>query len=289
MNAASTIRHSLILLRFPFSLFLLPVSLFSLLFISPHFSGSIALMLAIWHLLIFPSSNGYNSFHDRDTGPVGGLPAPPQPTACLLVFCNIMDTVALFLSVLISWQFLIFTGLYIIASRLYSNRKIRLKKFPFIGFLIVFIFQGAWVFLGNIAGIKPENHIISSSIIFAALACSFFIGSLYPITQIYQHKEDKEDGVVSLSMFLGKKNTFLFSGFMFLVATLFIFFTFNRTEGIFNFWLFNIVMLPSVIFFLAWAVRSFKNISNINFRNTMIMVILSSCLINIYFLILLIK
>ncbi len=289
MNASSSIRNSIILLRFPFSLFLLPVSLFSLLFISPHFSGSIVLMLVIWHILIFPSSNGYNSYHDRDTGPVGGLIAPPQPSADLLLFCNIMDSVALFLSVLISWQFLIFTGLYIIASRLYSNRKIRLKKFPFIGFLIVFIFQGAWVFLGNITGIKTENQIITASVIFAALACSFFIGSLYPITQIYQHKEDEADGVISLSMFLGKKNTFFFSGGMFIVATLFIYLTFNRTEGIYNFWLFNIIMLPAVIFFVAWAIRSFKNISNINFRNTMIMVILSSCLINIYFLILLIK
>lgn len=288
MNTAVSIRNALILLRFPFSLFLLPVSLFSILFITIEAHGEIVLMLCIWHLLVFPSSNGYNGFHDRDQGPVGGLEAPPMPSAMLLHFCNVMDILALLFSVLISIQFLFFTTVYIIASRLYSNRKIRLKKYPLAAFLIVFIFQGAWIFVGNITGIGNGNE-LSGPAIYGAIASSFFIGSLYPITQIYQHKEDEADGVLSMSMLLGKKNTFVFSGFMFIVASLFIYLTFKYSSGSYNFLLFNIVMLPSVTFFLIWAIKSFKNPANVNFRNTMIMVILSSCLINIYFLILLIR
>jgi hypothetical protein len=29
-------------------------------------------VFVILHLLLYPASNGFNSYHDRDTGPVGG-------------------------------------------------------------------------------------------------------------------------------------------------------------------------------------------------------------------------
>jgi 1,4-dihydroxy-2-naphthoate octaprenyltransferase len=35
------------------------------------------------------------------------------------------------------------------------------------------------------------------------IAASLLIGGFYPLTQIYQHRQDKEDGVRTLSMLLG--------------------------------------------------------------------------------------
>jgi 1,4-dihydroxy-2-naphthoate octaprenyltransferase len=48
---------------------------------------------------------------------------------------------------------------------------------------------------------------------------SLFIGSVYPLTQIYQHEADKKDGVTSLSYKLGYSGTFVFSGIWFSIAT----------------------------------------------------------------------
>ena len=279
-NIGNTIK----LLRFPFSVFLLSISLFSFYYIQPQINFQLFLVLTIWHVLVFPSSNGYNSYHDQDDGPIGGLASPPKPTKLLLYVANFMDGTAILFSFLINNYFAIFVVGYIIASRLYSNRTIRLKKFPIIGFLIVFIFQGAWIFCANIFALASINLFSNPSVVFSAIASSFFIATIYPLTQIYQHEADRKDGVKTLSILLGTKATFVFSALMFSMATLFIYFSFHTDNAISNFWLFNIVMLPSTIYFSIWAVRSFKNATQINFKNTMTMFVLSSLLNNFYFL-----
>lgn len=277
------------LLRFPFSIFLLPVSLFAFVYIHPVPSLQLLLVIFIWHFLVFPSSNGYNSYNDRDEGPIGGLSSPPTPTMALLYTVNLMDLSAILLSFIINYYFVIFVIIYIMSSRLYSNRDIRLKKYPVIGFLIVFIFQGIWVFCADIFALSSSTLLLNKSVIYAAIASSFFIGTVYPLTQIYQHDADHKDGVTTLSMLLGIKGTFIFSAFLFAIATLFIYLSFSATNKINNFWLFNLVMLPSTIYFLSWAFKSFKNIKHVNFKNTMIMLILSSLSNNVFFIILLLK
>ena len=80
----NTIKHTLILLRFPFSIYLLPVFLFAV-SQSQQINGVKALFVFfILHLLIYPSSNGYNSYMDQDTDSIGGLENPPPSTRMLL-------------------------------------------------------------------------------------------------------------------------------------------------------------------------------------------------------------
>ena len=283
------IQNTIKLLRFPFSIFLLPISLFSFFYIHPQIDYKLILVLIIWHVLVFPSSNGYNSYHDRDEGPIGGLAAPPKATKLLLYIANIFDGAAILLSLLVDFYFAGFVLVYIISSRLYSNRSIRLKKFPVIGFLVVFIFQGAWVFSANLFAFSNSALLMNSSVVYATIASSFFIATIYPITQIYQHEADEKDGVKTLSMMLGMKGTFVFSAFMFSLATFFIYLSFHNDTTLTNFWIFNIVMLPATLYFLSWATRSFKNNAHINFKNAMIMLVLSAFLNNLYFFILLDK
>lgn len=277
------------LLRFPYSIFLLPISLFSFFYIHPAISYPLFLVIIIWHLLVFPSSNGYNSYNDKDEGPIGALASPPKPTRLLLQVANGMDGAAIALAALFSGYFALFVAGYIVASRLYSNRKIRLKKLPVIGFLIVFIFQGAWVFCANVYALSSPGLFANPSVIFSAVASSFFIATVYPLTQIYQHEADARDGVKTLSMILGIKGTFIFSALMFAIANLFIYLAFHTGQTIHNFWLFTIVMLPSTAYFLFWTLRSFKNVAQVNFKNTMVMLVLSSSLNNLFFIILLLK
>jgi hypothetical protein len=54
----------------------------------------------------------------------------------------------------------------------------------------------------------------------------FFIGSVYPLTQIYQHEADKRDGVTSISYKLGYNGTFVFSGILFSIATVLLYYLF---------------------------------------------------------------
>jgi len=200
-----------------------------------------------------------------------------------------MDVIATALSLFINSGFTLFVLVYIIFSRLYSARSIRLKKYPVTGFLVVFIFQGAWIFCANIVGLYQAELFSQQPVIISAVTCSFFIGTVYPLTQIYQHVADREDGVTTLSMVLGLKGTFIFSATMFLIVTILMYLIFNSTGALNNFWLFNMVMLGATVYFIAWAARSFNDPARINFKNVMTMLILSSLSNNIYFLILLNK
>jgi 1,4-dihydroxy-2-naphthoate octaprenyltransferase len=142
MLRSSTIQ----LLRFPFSFFLLPVYLFAL-SQAEHTNWWRALLIfIILHLLVYPASNGYNSYMDRDESSIGGLEKPMQPTKQLFRVTVIMDLTALVLCFFISYYFALGIALYILASRAYSFRGIRLKKYPVAGYLTVIIFQGAVVF-----------------------------------------------------------------------------------------------------------------------------------------------
>lgn len=283
------IRNTVKLLRFPFSLFLLPVSLFSFFYIQPAFNFHFWLLIFIWHGLVFPASNGYNSYNDADEGPIGGLARPPKPTKSLLIVVNVMDILAVLLSLIMGFSFFFFALVYILASRLYSNKSIRLKKYPVSGFLIVFIFQGLWIFCANVFALADPHILKNTPVLLSALASSFLIGTVYPITQIYQHQADRNDGVNTLSMVLGMKGTFIFSVMMFGIASALIYTSFLLQNNLGNFWLFNFVMLPSTLFFLVWALRSFRDTGHVNFRNTMIMLVMSSMLNNIYFFVLLVN
>ncbi len=285
----NTILNTVKLLRLPYSVFLLPISLFSFYYIQPAFNYQLVLLLVVWHLLAFPSSNAYNSYHDRDDGPIGALKNPPKPTKLLLQVSNVLDLLAIVLSLFIN---LIFTGFvlgYIVVSRLYSNRQVRLKKYPVLSFLMVCLGQGTGIFVGNIVGLSSADLLSNPQVIYSAIACYFFIGTIYPLTQIYQHAADAKDGVQTMSMLLGIKGTFLFSGILYFLATLFMYLSFHNNQDMANFWLFTIVMFPATIFFISWAIRSFRNPAAVTFQNTIIQLVLSSLLNNIYFIILLLK
>ena len=142
MLSASTIK----LLRVPFSVFLSPLYFFALSQVPVINWWKAALIFFILHLLIYPASNGYNSYMDRDTESIGGLEKPPPPSRQLFWLTIVLDSAAILLSFLISPLFAAVAVLYIGASKAYSYRGIRLKKYPVIGYLTVIIFQGALTF-----------------------------------------------------------------------------------------------------------------------------------------------
>ena len=181
------LKHSTIqLLRFHFSLFLLPVYLFALSQVNRIDWVDAVIVFFVLHLLVYPSSNGYNSYMDRDETSIGGLAKPLQPTKQLFYVTIIMDIIAISVSMIISIYFAAGVLLYILASRAYSYRGIRLKKFPITGYLIVIIFQGALTFFLSYHG-SSVNKTLQIPF-WPALASSLLIGGYYPLTQIYQHE-----------------------------------------------------------------------------------------------------
>jgi 1,4-dihydroxy-2-naphthoate octaprenyltransferase len=278
-------RSTIQLLRFHFSLFLLPVYLFAL-SQSPGMDTSRAVaVFLILHLLVYPASNGYNSYMDRDETPIGGLQSPLPPTRQLFVATMIMDSVAIALSFFLSPDFAVGILLYILASRAYSYRGIRLKKYPVLGFLTVFVFQGALVFYITYRAVTVP---LQQPPLIPLVLSSLLIGALYPLTQIYQHEEDRRDGVTTLSYLLGKRGTFLFSMALFLLATAGMYLLFRQQERLNFFYLYLLFLLPVVLFFLYWMYRVWKDEAAADFRNSLRMNLLSTLCTIAFFIMLII-
>lgn len=244
------------------------------------------LIFIILHLLVYPASNGYNSYMDRDTGSIGGIKDPMQPTKQLFYVTIIMDVAAIIISLLITPFFALGILLYILASRAYSWRKIRLKKYPVIGYLTVTIFQGAVTFFLVYHG-SGSNHTTDVPVI-AIIAASLLIGGFYPLTQIYQHEDDLKDGVRTISYKLGYKGTFIFTGIIYAMAFSMLALHFFSNLEWNRFLLLQIFMLPVLVYFFIWFGKVLKNTNEANFKNTMRMNLLASTCTNAGFITLLI-
>jgi 1,4-dihydroxy-2-naphthoate octaprenyltransferase len=283
----STVKH----LRLPFSFFLMPVFLFALSQAGTVNWPTTILAFVILHLFIFPSSNGYNSYQDQDETSIGGLKHPPKVSENLYFATLLLDIIGVLGALFVSVYFSLFVLIFVLISRAYSNRNVRLKKFAVIGFLTVFIFQGAFVFLmatSSITDFSIEKFFTLNNIICMSVA-SFFIGSIYPLTQIYQHEADKKDGVISISYKLGYTGTFLFSALLFSLATIFLYYYFNLKHQQIALVLFLLIMLPVVTKLLTWFIKVRRNTVNADYENTMTMNLLTSFCMNLYFLMLILN
>ncbi|MGE5395269.1 MAG: UbiA family prenyltransferase [Candidatus Saccharibacteria bacterium] len=283
----NTVKH----LRLPFSFFLMPVFLFALSQSNIIKWTDTLLAFFILHALVFPSSNGYNSYQDRDESSIGGLKYPPKVTVHLYYATLLMDIAAILLGMLISAWFSLMVFVFVIISRAYSYREIRLKKYPFAGFLTVFLFQGAFVYLMSATAVSGFNiqDILSPASIICMAVSSLFIGSIYPLTQIYQHQADKNDGVISLSYKLGYTGTFIFSGILFSLAVLLLLYYFNQKQQITPLILFLLMMLPVIVRLSVWFAKVRKDAAQADFDNTMAINMLTSSVMNLYFLLLIIN
>jgi 1,4-dihydroxy-2-naphthoate octaprenyltransferase len=242
------------------------------------------LIFIILHVFIYPASNGYNSTQDKDQGSIG-LVEHPKPVPKSLIWITMsFDIIGIASSFFINYKVGFMVTAYVIASRLYSYRKIRLKKYPILGFLTVFIFQGMityWIILNSL-----NNVYVFSREIIAAIASSFLIGSIYPLSQVYQHQQDVRDGVYTLSYKLGYIGTFIFSGISFLIGTILLCYYYYGDKNLFAIQSFLLCNIPVLFFFNYWFRSVYKNNTRANFKNTMLMNIVSCLSLLIHFTIL---
>ena len=206
-------RSALKLLRIPFSLFLMPVFWFGISALRgpldwPRVLGAFVVL----HLLVYPASNGYNSYYDRDEGSIGGLRAPPKVTPELLRLVYLFDALGLAGALLLGWRFAALGLGYALVSKAYSYEGIRLKQYPLGSTAVVVVFQGAYTFLMAQVGAGANPGVLfEKTNLLLALVSSLFLCGSYPLTQIYQHQEDARRGDRTLSRRLGVRGTFGFA------------------------------------------------------------------------------
>ncbi|TRX62707.1 ubiquinone biosynthesis protein UbiA [Fulvivirga sp. M361] len=273
-------------LRIPFSFFLLPVFLFAL-SVSPNIKADrIVIVFVILHFFLYPASNGYNSYFDKDEKSIGGLKNPPKVSKDLYLAALLFDMIALLLGFMISWQFALMLFIYGMVSKAYSHPIVRIKKYPFTSWFIAGLFQGFFTFLMSYLALNDFDfaQLQKSTLLWAALLSSAILWGSYPMTQIYQHEEDAKRGDVTLSLKLGILGTFHFTAFAFTLASGFFAWYFISVYEIYYAIVFFVAMSPVVSFFGFWYFKTRKDLSQANYTNTMRLNFISSCSLNFFFI-----
>lgn len=279
-------RSALIHLRLPFSIFLLPVFLFALSQVPEINVYKAWFAFLAWHFFVYPASNAYNSYFDKDEGSIALIEKPPPVDRSLYYFSFFLDTIAMLLASMVSIEFLIAVIIYGVISKLYSHPLTRLKRYPFISFFIVFIFQGAFIYWTSYAAVSGLSLLYgwNTNFIVAGLICSCLIGANYPLTQVYQHEEDSKRGDTTLSMKLGIQGSFIFTIVLFTLAILLSFWYWHNLNQINNFWLFLIFSFPVFVVFTKWFLKVRKNEKEANYKNMSVMTWTGGILMLLYFL-----
>ena len=273
------------LMRYPFSVFLMPIFWFALCaYPEANLYKALSVFLLV-HGLLYPASNGYNSWFDKDEGSIGGLKNPPPVNPKLIWLVNISDLLAIVWAAFISWPFAGLMLIYIVMSRAYSNPATRLKKRPFAGTLTVITFQGGFMFLAMQYGMGNSiSQLFSSENLVLALVSSLFLLGSYPLTQIYQHEEDGRRGDRTLSIILGINGTFIFSGISFGLATLILCLDLGFKFGPILPAVYLFGMVPVLIIFTKWMLKVVSDRAEASFENTMQMNKVSSIMLSVVFI-----
>ena len=281
MVTRSTVLH----LRIPFSFFLLPIFLFGL-SISPDIhKWKTLLAFFIIHFLLYPASNGYNSYFDKDEDSIGGLEKPPTVTRDLYWVSLAMDAVAMLLGLFISVEFVIMLFLFGLASKAYSHPSVRLKKRPVTSWLVAGFFQGFFTLLMTYIAVNDITlfSALQPRVLFAAVLSSLMLWGSYPMTQVYQHQEDSRRGDITLSIKLGILGTFYFTAVLFsgamggFVAYFLTYYSSLVALG------FVVLLLPVLAYFGWWYFSVLNNREAANFKNTMRLNWLSAISFNVFF------
>lgn len=273
-------------LRIPFSYFLLPIFLFAVA-VSPNLIlYRLQWIFIILHFLVYPASNGYNSYFDKDQQSIGGLKNPPPVSRELYWTSLFLDLLAIVLG---AWQigadFAVMVFLYGMASKAYSHPRVRLKKFPLTGWLVTGFFQGFFTFLMCYMGLNKFElgSVWQAQTLIPATLASLMLWANYPMTQVYQHEEDARRGDRTLSLLLGIRGTFLFAAAFFGFAAAGFLYYFARYYQYRQASAFLLALIPVIGYFSYWFWSVWKNPLKADFVHTMRLNFISATCLAGYF------
>lgn len=240
----------------------------------------------IIHFLLYPASNGYNGYFDKDEGSIGGLKHPPKVNKSLYYTSLILDVAAVVLGFwFINLDFAIMLLIYGLVSKAYSHPSIRLKRYAITSWVITGIFQGLFTFVMCYVGVNQFDIATAwkMKVIIPGLLTTVMLWANYPMTQIYQHEEDARHGDTTISMKLGISGTFHFTAVLFiLVAIGFVIYFRTYFQPVYAN-AFLIALTPVILFFGWWYFKTRKDNRHADYTKTMWLNIISATCLNAFF------
>jgi 1,4-dihydroxy-2-naphthoate octaprenyltransferase len=221
-TSTESVRRALIHLRLSFSIVLTPLFIWGIYLAQPLQIPWAHMLLAygIIHILLYGGMNAFNSYYDRDEGPIGALLEPPPVDRTVLFTALLCKAGALIGALLLDLRFGLLVAIAIVLSIAYSHPHWRWKERPIYAAICIFVGQGilgvlwgwtaaswagvslAWTLL-----IWPSGLVNTIGLLGAAC----WTLALYPLTGVYQIDTDSRRGIRTLAVALGVQGCFLFA------------------------------------------------------------------------------
>jgi 4-hydroxybenzoate polyprenyltransferase len=172
------------------------------------------------HLLLFAGATAYNSFWDKDSGPIGGLRHPPKMRPWMWLGSLILQMIGLMLAIPQGSLYVSIYALSMLLFWLYSTPLARWKSHPVKSLVAIGVSTGFnSVLLGYLAA---GNTSLSLPVWIAAFGVTCMLLSLYPVSQIYQRDEDLRRGDQTFTIRYGERAVYRFFEIAFFVGLTFV-------------------------------------------------------------------
>lgn len=198
-------------LRLHFQLLLAPIFLWGYFLSGAQPGLDFWLGFVAFHLFLYGGATAFNSYYDRDEGPIGGLATPPPVTQALMPLSLGVQLIGALFAAFVNLYFLAIYGLMFLMGIAYSYPRIRLKRRPVVGLVTVGLGQGVLASLGGWVCGRVGLASLGSLEWVGVIAVTLVTVGFYPITQIYQIEEDRSRGDWTLAVWIGPRKTFIFS------------------------------------------------------------------------------
>jgi 1,4-dihydroxy-2-naphthoate octaprenyltransferase len=200
-QAVCFLRH----LRLGFQLAVAPAAyLLGVVFSARQDVAQIAVQFVNVHVLLLGGASAYNSFYDRDRGPVEGLRSPPRMRAWMRLAALWLQGLGAIVAFLCNWlSGVIYLFSILGFSLAYSNPAVRLKGKPVGSLFVIGTFGALTPFaLGFLAsgggGVRLE-------VLLAALGIGLIVVATFPLAQAHQIAEDQDRGDLTFTVRFGMR------------------------------------------------------------------------------------
>lgn len=219
------------------------------------------------HILLFGGATAYNSWWDKDEGPIGGLKHPPKmakwmhPVSLLLMFAGWIYSAS------IGLNYATVYGISFLFFWLYSTPHARWKGKPLLSLVAIAASTG---FNSVLLGFWAAGGVFSIVVLLCGAGASIILLSLYPVSQIFQVNEDRLRGDETFTARYGLRQTKRFFAISYLLGLFLLSGGLYLAEGLIGIVLFilgsfSFIIITSLIKPMVGRKEEYRNVMKTKF------------------------
>jgi 1,4-dihydroxy-2-naphthoate octaprenyltransferase len=277
-------------LRLSFNLLLTPIFLWGVLLAGGNlWSWDFWLAYFSLHIFLYGGTTAFNSYYDKDEGPIGGMLEPPLVDKGLLWFSLIVQALGLPLALGVSGRFSLAWILLFLIAGAYSHPITRWKANPYGALVAVALGQGALGFVTGWLVARPNwSSLLGPDALLGMLTTALIVTGLYIVTQSYQTLEDAKRGDRTISVMLGPSKALYLATVLLAIGGSILLSKLLRFSTVWTLVL-GLVFLAMGLSLLLWARHFDESSVKANFVRAMWTTSLSSAALSLFLLFQLIK